>query len=186
MSTQGKLFFPYMYISTHWATYVVCIQTPHVDTEWQHALMDNPDSFPLLSLSHTQNMHSCFHFALCSARLHYKLSLVLLPIKRPGNLGRWFSPSPFTSPISLSLSHSLSLLVSFTLSMLLTFFPLTPFYPFSHSPFPHHPSFVSQYSPRHKLSLSTWFSSFALSLSRSHSFSCTRCFFTLFNFKNLI
>lgn len=60
----------------------------------------------LLSRSHTQNMHPCCHFAPCSARLHYKLSLVLLPIKWPGNLGRYFSPS-LHSPLSLSAFLSL-------------------------------------------------------------------------------
>lgn len=98
----------------------LCTYT-HADIETQisHSLSPAP--------SITQHTHSCCHFAPCSASLHYKLSLVLLPIKWHGNLGHFLPPS---------LLFCLSLSVCFTLSLLLPVFSPTPSYPLSVSPSP--------------------------------------------------
>lgn len=145
-STREKQSFFSLHVLVHvgCATYVPCTHSHmQIERERERHTHRYPHLSSALSLSLTQHTHSCCHFAPCSASLHYKLSLVLLPIKWHGNLGHFFPPS-------LSFSLSLCLSVSLSLSLLLPFFSPTPSYPFSHSHFPHHLSFVSRYSLCHK------------------------------------
>ncbi len=64
--------------------------------------------------------------------------------------GTFFPALPLLLSLSFSLFLSLSLSCSLSPSLLLPFVSSTPSYPFSHSHFPYHPSFVSRYSLCHK------------------------------------
>lgn len=107
----------------------------------------------------TQSVSSHTHMHTRNTHTHPHTDAVTLPPAQPVYIisSVWFcsllnSMGIWDIFFSLPPSHSLTLCFSLTLSFLLPLFPLhpPPPYPLSHPAFPHHPSFVSQYSLRHK------------------------------------